>query len=325
MLVVLDPGLQATIQDAGRPDLARLGVPVAGAADRIGLAVANLVIGNEPEAPAVEVTCGGFDARAERDLVIGLGGADLGATTAGQSLDPGLAHRLGAGSTIRFEGVVGHGFRAYLAVPGGIDAPVVLGGRSTYGLGRIGGLHGDGRALAAGDELRPMDAAGIELLPGFGAAGAALADPRSPLRILPGPHADDVVLAALEERTWTVGPASDRMGIRLDGEPIHLETPVLDASIPMVHGSIQVPAGGLPIILGPDHQTIGGYPVPAVLVRSDLDRIGQLGPGGAVRFRLVTEIEALAAFEERRAGLDRITAALRTTDPWLELAGDMRA
>jgi biotin-dependent carboxylase-like uncharacterized protein len=324
MLVVVDPGLQATIQDAGRPDLARLGVPVAGAADRFGLAVANLVIGNASDAAAVEVTGGGFEARTEREVLVGLGGADLGAVVDGRSIDPGRAHRLAAGSIIRLDGAGGPGLRAYLALSGGVDAPVVLGGRSTYGLGRIGGLQGDGRTLSVGDELR---AAGLgdstARTERAATAEATATDPRQPLRVLPGPHADDAILASLAEQTWTVGPASDRMGIRLAGEPIELPEPALDASIPMVHGSIQVPAGGLPIILGPDHQTIGGYPVPAVLVRADLDRLGQLSPGGAVRFRLVTETEARAALDERRAALERVAAAIRTTDPWLDLAGDM--
>ena len=222
VLAVISPGLLSTVQDIGRPGLEQLGVPSGGSADPLGLAVANLVVGNEPGLAALECTLLGPELRALRDVTVGLGGADLGAHAlpGGRTLESGALHRLLAGEVLAFAGVEPEmGCRAYLAVAGGIDVPEVLGSRSTSLVGGFGGF--EGRALRAGDRLgaRP------------GAAGTAGAVARWPLdlplplhsvpvRVLVGPdrtngagaHATES-LAQLLAGTWIVSHDSDRRGV----------------------------------------------------------------------------------------------------------------
>ncbi len=151
MLEVVDPGLLLTLQDRGRPGWAHLGIPVSGAADTWGLTVANLLAGGPFDAAAVEVTLGGAELLVREACLVSLGGADLGAERDdGVPLAGGVAHRLPAGSRIRFAGAR-NGLRAYLALAGGIVAGRVLGSASTYATAALGGV--DGRALRAGDVL----------------------------------------------------------------------------------------------------------------------------------------------------------------------------
>ena len=156
MLRVIAPGLLSTVQDGGRPDAVPLGVPPGGACDPWGLAVANLLLGNGPDAPTVELTLLGPELAVLEDCVVALGGADLAASVPedGRSLAVGASHFLRAGTTLRFGAATdGAGIRGYLALAGGVDVPLVLGSASTYLAATIGGI--DGRALAAGDLLVP--------------------------------------------------------------------------------------------------------------------------------------------------------------------------
>ena len=156
-LEVVEPGFLTTVQDAGRPGWAHLGVPVGGACDRWSLAVANLLAGNDAGAAAIEMTLAGPTLAVRDATTIGLAGADLGGVVVetGRRLEPGRSHRLEAGSTVAFPGGTGDtdaGLRAYLALPGGFDVPEVLGSASTLLSARFGGI--DGRALRNGDVLR---------------------------------------------------------------------------------------------------------------------------------------------------------------------------
>jgi len=230
VLEVVSPGLLSAVQDLGRPGLESLGVPSGGAADPLGLAVANLVVGNEPGFAAVECTLLGPELRVLLDVTVGLGGADLGAHAfpSGRSLRPGAAHRLRAGEVLAFGDVEPEvGCRAYLAVAGGIEVPEVLGSRSTSLVGGFGG-H-EGRPLRAGDRLREGAAAPgseeaewpVDLpLPSLGV----------PIHVLAGPDAfgdgapsDDAAavstgsLAQLLASAWKVSHDSDRRGLRLEG------------------------------------------------------------------------------------------------------------
>ena len=323
MLVVVAPGLLSTIQDAGRPGYADLGVPGAGACDPWALAVANGLLGNPPGAAALELTIAGPELAVAATCVIGLAGADLGAWVPAETrlLPPGGAYLLRRGTTLAFRGG-GPGARAYLALPGGIAVPSVLGSAATYLAGGFGGLKG--RALRLGDRLPPAHAGDLS------AAGRRWPDPPPALpaageaavvRVLLGPDEDHfrpAALAALLDTTWTVGAQSDRMGLRLQGPALAHRSPAHAELISrgIVWGAIQVPADGRPIVLLADHQTVGGYPVPAVAIRADHPVLGQLAPGASLRFVTTTLAEAQAAYRARQAALYAAAAALARPDPW---------
>ena len=327
-LEVIDPGLLTTVQDAGRPEWTHLGVPIGGACDRSSLAVANLLAGNAPEAAALEMTLVGGTFRATASVRIGLAGADLGGHVAdtGRRLEPGRAHLVAAGSTIAFPGVadVASGARAYLAVGGGIAVPEVLGSRSTALAAGFGGL--DGRALRTGDvvvaENPPLhhgDPSRSELI---WPIDPAADDPDAPIRVTGGPWAgiDD-----LTSRTWRVASGSDRVGLRLEGQPIRLDVDTQPSSFGVIPGAIQVPPDGAPIVLLADAQTIGGYPVAAVAIAADLPRLAQLRPGADVRFEAVSIVSAADALRRQHAALVRGAALLRESaaldDAWQGAGG----
>ena len=331
-LEVLAGGLLTTIQDRGRFDHRDEGVPVAGACDPIGLAVANLIIGNAPAAAALECTILGPELLVLADGIVGLGGADLGAMLqpGARPVLPGSAKGVRAGDRIVFgERPLGAGCRAYLAVPGGIDVPVVLGSRSTSLVGAFGGL--DGRPLRSGDRLARNDA-GSRGSVGRGVSWKGPHTPRAfaaPIRVLPGPAltvpgSESRSAAAFLTTTWRVAAASDRRGLRLDGPPIRSN---LDSAAPshgVLPGTIQVTPSGQPLVLLNDAGTTGGYPVIGVVIAADLWRLGQARPGATLQFEATTNSLARAAALELRDWLatraERLAA--RSGDAWDDLADD---
>lgn len=328
MLEVIDPGLLTSVQDLGRPGWTHLGVPVGGACDRWSLAVANLLAGNEPGAAALEMTLAGATFAVRSPLTIGLAGADLGVRVSetGRRLAPGRSHRLDAGTTISFGGDASSraGARLYLAMRGGIDVPLVLGSASTALGPGFGGV--EGRKLRAGDVLRPRQSDAIAtgalgpepdvVWPEFAddPFGSGASD--APIRLLAGPSdgLEDIVAAE-----WRVGPASDRVGLRLEGPTVATGPRNELLSHGVVRGAIQIPAGGAPIILLTDHLTTGGYPISAVAITADHPRLGQLRPGASVRFAATTIDEARLALARQRAAMARGAASLRTDTGWEEL------
>jgi antagonist of KipI len=329
-LEILDGGLATTIQDGGRPDWAHLGVPQSGACDSWSLAVANLLVGGDPAAAGLEMTLLGPTLVARTSTIVGLAGADLGGRIvgggridAGRRLAPGRSHRIEAGETITFPGDgPDRRARAYLALPGGIDVPEVLGSRSTCLAAGFGGI--DGRLLRAGDEIDGRDGTPSTA----GGEAAALgervwpADPDAAtaetlLRIVAGPAAG---AEALVGSPWRVGREADRVGLRLDGGPLPEGVAGEAISHGVPWGAIQVPPDGRPILLGADHQTTGGYPVVAVVITADRPILGQLRPGAEVQFRTVPREEALVALHEQRAALAAGAAALREAVGWDDLA-----
>lgn len=283
MIVVLRAGPLATVQDLGRPGLARLGVGRSGAADRASLRLANRLVANPEAAAGLELTIGGFAARFNRPSTIALAGAPcplrLGERVAGM-----LAPLAVAAGDVLEVGAPSAGVRTYLAVRGGIAVPPVLGSRSTDLLARLGPP-----ALAAGMAL-PVGAPG----PGFPAADVVpVAElPGLPtLRVLPGPRADwfcSEALADLGSVTYEVSPASDRIGVRLLGPPLRRATRRELPPEGMVEGALQVPPDGAPVLLLADHPVTGGYPVIAVVEPDDIAFAAQLRPGQRVRFRIVS-------------------------------------
>lgn len=330
VLEVLDGGLLATVQDAGRPGHAAEGVPRAGAADAIGLAVANLLLGNEPDAAGIEVTIAGLRVRALVDLDLAIGGAELGAAIeAGEPVPPGTSVRLPVGGVLAITGSPdpdAAGCRTYIAVPGGLDVPVVLGSRSTCLPAGFGGV--EGRALRPGDRLaaRGGPVAARPAPRRLGAQVAAgLPSPAQRLRVLPGPASGDgdPAYAGLLDRTWLVSSTSDRRGLRLEpADPTATSgrgaggaalVPLAAGELPslgVMPGAVQVTPAGQPVVLMPDSGTTGGYPVVAVVIQADVPLLGQLGPGAEVRFRSTTPSAARDAAIERRALIASIGPAV---------------
>lgn len=280
MLRIVDPGPSATVQDLGRRGVAHLGIVRAGAFDRAAHRHANHLVGNEAGAAAIEILLGPFVAEAVSRLTIATTGTDASLVVDGSTVPGDAPVVVAAGARI----VVGsprRGLRTTLAVAGGIDVPVVLGSRSTDHTAGLGL-----RPLRAGDVL-PI---GPEMPRRAGSSGSPSPPTVLPtgsvvVRVLPGPRLDRLPggLGSLGRTPWTVAPASDRTGIRLAGEPL----PVDPAGLPsegMPPGAVQVPPDGRPIVLGPDAGTTGGYPVVAVVVDADRDRLAQLRPGDALGF-----------------------------------------
>lgn len=326
VLEVLDGGLLATIQDGGRTGFEPDGVPRSGAADGIGLAVANALLGNALDAAAIEATLLGPRLRALVDVDVALGGADLGAVVAGRRLTPGESIRLRAGEELSFEGRADGpdaGCRAYLAVPGGIAVPLVLGSRSTCLPAALGGF--DGRPLHSGDRLAAAGGAvaarpAPRRLPARLAADLPTSAQR--LRVLPGPAsgAGDPTYRALVDRAWYVAPESDRRGLRLEPAGGPAEGSGLEGvgelpSHGVLPGAIQLTPAGQPLVLLPDAGTTGGYPVVAVVIRADVPLLGQLPPGAEVRFRASTPEAAREAELDRRRFLDAVVAGLTADLP----------
>jgi biotin-dependent carboxylase-like uncharacterized protein len=278
VLEVLAPGPATTVQDQGRPGFGAYGVPEGGAVDRGLLATANGLAGNRGGAAALEFALKGprLRWRGRTRLRCVVAGDSVREVTLepGDELDAGALH---------------HGVYGYLAVSGGFDVPLVMGGRGTCLPGGFGGLFG--RELRRGDQL-PVGTAvrrGATRPHPPGVAGEAadtrgrvVGDPQT-VRVLAGdrPTTRAPTFRQLVDAEWRAG-AGNRVGIRLEGPT--LVEPALHLSQPIPPGAVQVTGAGQPILLLRDHPTIGGYPVVAVVMAQDLDACAQLRPGDRLRF-----------------------------------------
>jgi antagonist of KipI len=302
MLEVIEPGLLTTIQDAGRRDALDLGVPISGACDTWSLAVANALVGNDPNEAAIEMNVAGATFRVLEDCLLGFAGADME-----RSFDRGRGRFVRRGDTIAFGVERGLGVRTYLALAGGIDVPVVLGSRSTCLIGGFGGF--EGRPLRAGDIIRSRTGSTwVQHDPrSDGPAMLLGAEEPHTIRVVPGP--EPAALDTLLATTWRVGGRGDRQGIRLDGPPLRGSLATM-LSRGVTWGSIQVPPDGQPIVLLADHQTVGGYPVVAVVITADRPLIGQLGPADELRFVEVDIPTAQHALRQRAATFGRLVSSI---------------
>jgi antagonist of KipI len=339
-LLVREPGLQSLVVDFGRERSRALGMPVGGAADRAALTLANALVGNPPTAPGLEVAFSGPTLEAAHPVACVIFGAPFQSSVNGVAITPGVTFTLNAGDVLRVGGTR-EGARAYLCVAGGFDAPEVLGSRSAL------------NALKAGDVLRcrpsRIEARGLGFcvsrrptppgppsLKGRGVtarvascapsdvSGLSRSVPPLPfreggpgevgLRALPGPQVDWFTAAdAFFAQPYEVAAASNRMGVRLKAAPLARKPGEL-VSEAVAPGAVQVANDGLPIVLGIDGQTIGGYPKVAHVIRADLDLLAQLRPGDRVHFVPVTPEEAEDAARERARFLNEWTGRLRAAE-----------
>ncbi len=290
-LTILSPGPLTTVQDSGRFGALGKGFSPGGAMDMDAMTVANLLVGNAPGVGVLEMTMLGITARFDCETVIALTGADMSARLndrpiaryASVAVHPGDVLTMGAAS---------RGMRAYLAVTGGFDLPLVMGSVSTNLKCALGGFQG--RKLKTGDEL-PLNQSGAPFLPRQVSPPEDYPDCIS-LRVLLGPQDDAFTQKGIDTFLgceYTVTDKADRMGIRLSGEIIESKNGVDILSDGIAAGSVQIPASGTPIIMMADRQTTGGYAKIATVISADLSRAAQARPGTRIRFVRVTEAEAI--------------------------------
>ncbi|GAC1601608.1 MAG: 5-oxoprolinase/urea amidolyase family protein [Pseudarthrobacter sp.] len=301
-LRILSPGLQSLIQDLGRPGHAGLGVSAAGALDRSSVRRANRIVGNQPNAAVVETVAGGLRVQAVGDQVLAVAGAPSALTVVTPS---DLSDEVDTGKggpedekvrevpmatpfalldgEILTVGAPERGFRSYLAIRGGAAAAAVLGSRSTDTLSGLGPAPLAGGQLLGASAATSSNVVGNpELQPDFPDAGVTALD------VVPGPRDDWFDAAALESlcsQDWLVTPRSNRVGMRLTGEPLKRSRDGELASEGTVAGALQVPPEGQPVLFLADHPITGGYPVIGVVVDHQLDRAAQIPIGGSIRFR----------------------------------------
>ncbi len=296
-IIVLKPGMLSSFQDLGRVGYQQLGVPCSGVMDQRAHQFANLLVGNDHDCASLEITLTGPSLQFTTACCIALTGADLSATLNGHPMALNRPVIVREQDTLSF-GARKSGTRSYLAVHGGFDLTPVLGSSSTFIRSAMGGWQG--RALKRGDQIplcHPLAEDGLEdlaldlwsiriYLP------AALAPTvRDKIRIVPGSQWPDFTEAsrkAIVQGVFRITPDSERMGYRLQGPQVMLSVPRQMISEATTFGTIQVPAGGQPIILMADRQTTGGYPKIAYVATVDLPVLAQMGPGDSLGFEVVT-------------------------------------
>ena len=306
---VIQPGAYTTVQDSGRFHYQQFGVPVCGVVDSFAFRVANALVGNGKGEAALEATIFGPTLKVLHQAHIAVTGGNLTPHINNNPLPMWKSITIHPNDILQFKGVKS-GCRAYIAVAGGIDVPIVMGSRSTYVAGKIGGMNG--RPLLAGDRLnRGKEIASVEgyvpleLIPSYSNDIA--------IRVILGPQ-DNYFSDAVETffaSKFTVSTKADRMGYRLEGNAIMHKNGVEKSIIsePSVPGGIQVPPDGQPIILLVE-QTVGGYTKIATVISSDIGKVGQAKPGDWIRFRQVDIDKAHEIAKEEEEKIAFITQSL---------------
>jgi len=310
---VLSGGPATTVQDwPGRQGYWNVGVPPSGPMDALSFRLGNRLLGNDENAAGLEITALGPTLKFNRPAVVCLTGAHLDARLDGVPAEPYAPFAVAAGQVLKIGRAVEAGLRGYLLFQGGLDVPAYLGSRSTFTLGGFGGHAG--RNLTAGDALRLLEPTGA-------VASSALANGLRPeltkawtIRVLAGPHgAPDFFtpadVAMIGGTDWKVHYNSNRTGVRLigpkpewarrDGGEAGLHPSNIHDNAYAI-GAVDF-TGDMPIILGPDGPSLGGFVCPFVIIQADLWKAGQLAPGDTVRFAVVDDAGATAALEVQEA------------------------
>ncbi len=327
MLKILDGGLQTTVQDAGRFGWYHIGMPPAGAMDQFSFRVGNILVGNEHDAAALEITFAGPVIEATEEAVVAVTGADLSVDLNGTRVPRWVTHRVSPGDRIAF-GEAERGVRAYFCISGGIAIPSLLGSRSTYLLARFGGV--EGRRLQAGDCLpvgpvRPETDALVGRM--FPSRFLPRLEREIELRIIMGLCSYRLTEDSVEEflgAKWEVSTEADRVGYRLRGPSFRFKdrvppfgagsdaSNVVDVGYPV--GSVQIPGGQEAILLMRDAVTGGGYATIGTVIQPDLDLLAQAPPGSKVMFRAVDLENAMRARREYQARISAIAGSLSLFD-----------
>ena len=312
-ITILEPGLLSSIQDTGRYGFQRYGVPVSGAMDNFALRAANVLVGNKMNDACIEMTVIGPSIKFNCPALISITGGDLSIKLDGQKVDRWSAIQVETGSILTSDGIQ-DGMRAYLAINGGINVPIIMGSRSTYIPAGFGGYKG--RPLMAGDTLpvgKPNPTTKHE--------ERTLPEDLEPvhyghshiIRVVLGPQNTNFTSAAVNtffDSRYIVSNNCDRAGYRLNGPTLQHETSADIISDGTQIGSIQVPADGNPIILMSDRGPTGGYAKIGTVISTDLGLIAQSRPEDNLVFRQVSVKEAEAAFFEQESILYSIDPTL---------------
>ncbi|MGI8314801.1 biotin-dependent carboxyltransferase family protein [Halobacillus mangrovi] len=324
MIHVVKAGLLTTIQDLGRYGNQKHGVIASGVMDSESHRIANLLVGNSPDLATIEITLMGPVLEFQEDALISICGGSLSPMIDGESVPMWRPILVKKESELRF-GNPKQGFRAYLAVSGGFDVPLVMESRSTYLRAGIGGFKG--RALEKGDELRlnpPKDSVtnlfeGLRQKTGknsYAIPNWFVAHEFTPviqsgetIRITEGREFDQFSKEsqkALIEESFKIDSKSDRMGYRLNGPRLERKDDRDMISEAVAFGTIQVPSEGNPIILLADRQTTGGYPKIAQVASIDLPKVAQMKPGEHIHFEWISLEEAQKLYLEREKALAQL-------------------
>ena len=323
---VLDPGTFSTIQDyPGRTGYWNVGVPPSGAMDQLAFRLANRLVGNSSDAAGLEFTVSGPTLRFNTDAVICLTGAAMNATIDDHPVSFWAAVSVSAGSTLKLKSIQGDGCRTYLAVQNGFKIPDYLGSKSTFTLGQFGGHCG--RTLRTGDVLklhhaelnREPRSLPPNLIPRYTNTWE--------IKVIYGPHGapdffTDADIQTFFATDWEVHYNSSRTGVRLIGpKPQWARTDGGEAGLhpSNIHdnayaiGTIDF-TGDMPVILGPDGPSLGGFVCPATIVQADLWKVGQLKPGDTIRFCPLTFAEALQKELIQDQEIDTLQKNLQSQD-----------
>ncbi len=284
MITVLNGGTRTTLQDDGRAGHRDKGIPTSGAADRLSFAIANFLVGNRWNMPALECALGGLHLRFEQAVTIAVSGAEMWGQINGQNFAINRALHVEKGDILTLS-YARAGCRAYIAVAGGLSGETFLGSQSTYIPAGLGGI--EGRAVKSGDKLSIAGAApyGPQSLPnGY----APQLSKHIILRTRPAPEWDWLSLEGkrfLFTTPFYATDATDRMGSRLKGDKITLNHSQPMVSAPLIPGSLQIPPHGQPILIGIDGHCTGGYARALQVIQADIWLLGQIAPGSGISFR----------------------------------------
>lgn len=294
---VIKPGMYTTIQDGGRFNHQKSGVPVSGAMDLFSLKTANMLVGNREDEACFEITLIGPQLRFEGDTLLAITGGDMSPKLNGQDVDMWSTLRVSCGDVLSF-GALKCGCRSYMAVAGGIEVPVVLGSKSTYARGKIGGF--EGRALRQGDNIKTGSCTNTRILIKLPEDLIPIYKNETTIKVILGPQEEYFTQEGIQtflNSIYTVTNEADRMGYRMDGPGIAHKNGADIVSDGIAPGSIQVPGHGFPIIMMADRQTTGGYTKIATVITPDINLIGQAKPGDKISFKAISIQEAHDEYE----------------------------
>ena len=317
MIEILSNGALNLIQDTGRPAHLIKGVCRSGAMDAPALALANMMIGNDAQAAGIEISIFPFRIRFDRDTLFACTGVATRLALPQRSL-PGWWAAEARSNDILTIAAPTHGARAYLALQGGLDVPLLLGSRATDLKSGFGGL--EGRGLRKGDQLPLLPTSGPGKFKPIGIApksrvefAGQLTSGTIAVRALPAAEYDEFTEQArhaFKNTEYRLTPDCNRQGYRLDGQLLETRRPLELLSHGVIPGTVQVPPSGQPIVQMAEANTLGGYPKIATVIEADLWRLAQIRPGQQIRFSLIDHEAAVAAQREQSDEINRIQHAL---------------
>jgi urea carboxylase len=316
---VLEPGIQTTVQDyPGRVGYWHVGMPPSGPMDALAMRLANRLVGNSDGAAALEITLSGPTLKFNCDAFIVIAGAAFDIQLNGNEVAAWQRHSVNAGDVLKIAGVSGAGARCYLTIAGAIQVPDYLGSKATFTLGQVGG-HG-GRTLRAGDVLHVGNGSTKQAV-NIDASAIPRYDTNWTIGVLYGPHGapdffTDADIETFFATDWEVHYNSSRTGVRLigpkpqwarrDGGEAGLHPSNIHDNAYAI-GAIDF-TGDMPVILGPDGPSLGGFVCPAVVVKGELWKVGQLKPGDKVRFERLSLQQALSLAANQEFLVENLTA-----------------